>query len=177
AVKQAGCEFVLLRIGASYGNPPQMDEYYLYNIDSAKQAGLQVGVYFYTTDTTEEQIRADVAWIVENLDDRELDFPIVFDWEDFQNFQKYGISFYDLNRLYQVFSEELSQSGYDAMLYGSKNYLENVWGMPSDYPVWLAHYTTQTNYPGSYQFWQRTDAGIIPVIAVPVDFDIFYNFN
>ncbi|MDE7121722.1 MAG: hypothetical protein K2O42_06135, partial [Oscillospiraceae bacterium] len=171
AVKQAGCEFVLLRIGASYNNPPQMDEYYFYNIDSAKQAGLQVGVYFYTTDTTEEQIRADVAWIVENLNGRELDFPVVFDWEDFQHFQKYGISFYELNRLYQVFSEELRQSGYDAMLYGSKNYLLNVWGTPEDCPVWLAHYTQQTDYPGNYQFWQRTDAGIMPGIAVPVDFD------
>ncbi|MDE6729655.1 MAG: glycoside hydrolase family 25 [Oscillospiraceae bacterium] len=177
AVKQAGCEFVLLRIGASYNNPPQMDEYYFYNIDSAKQAGLQVGVYFYTTDTTEEQIRADVAWIIENLDGRELDFPVVFDWEDFQHFQKYGISFYELNRLYQVFSEELRQSGYDAMLYGSKNYLENIWGMPSDCPVWLAHYTTQTNYAGNYQFWQRTDAGLMPGISVPVDFDIYYNSN
>lgn len=177
AVKQAGCEFVFLRIGASYGNPPQMDEYYFYNIDSAKQAGLQVGVYFYTTDTTEEQIRADADWIVENLDGRELDFPIVFDWENFKNFQNYGISLHDLNRLYQIFSEQLSQSGYGAMLYGSKNYLENVWGMPADCPVWLAHYTGQTNYSGSYQFWQRTDAGIIPGIDVPVDFDVYYQEN
>lgn len=173
AVKKAGCEFVLMRIGYSYGEP-ELDDYYLYNIDAAKEAGLKVGVYFYTTDTTEAQIRADADWIVEKLDGRTLDMPIAFDWEDFRNFQKYDITLHDLNLLWEAFADELKQNGCDAMLYGSKYFLEHVWESPDNATVWLAHYTQNTSYQGNYLLWQRTDAGIIDGIDVPVDFNILY---
>ena len=174
AVKQAGCEFVLMRIGYSYDSNPELDEYYLYNIDSAKKAGLKVGVYFYTTDTTESQIRADANWIIEKLDGRDLDMPIAFDWEDFKNFQKYDISLHDLNLLWTAFADELNQNGYDSMLYSSKYFLENVWENPDNNTIWLAHYTQNTNYEGNYFLWQRTNAGIINGVDVPVDFNILY---
>ena len=35
------------------------------------------------------------------------------------------------------------------MLYSSKYYLENIWG-EVDHDVWLAHYTTDTDYKGKY---------------------------
>lgn len=144
AVRDAGCQFVIMRIGHGR-NGMEMDEYYRSNMAGAKSAGLDVGVYFYSTANTEKAVRQEARWIAENLKGEKLDFPVVFDWESFSNFQKYGMSIHDLNMLFEAFADELQKQGYSAMLYGSKNYLQNFWYPQKKYPVWLAHYTDQTD--------------------------------
>ena len=68
----------------------------------------------------------------------------------------------------------LKKNGYDSMLYGSKNYLENIW-LKTKYPIWVAHYTNKTDYNGVYKCWQRTSsAKISGIIGNTVDFDICY---
>ena len=173
AVRDAGCQFVIMRIGHGR-NGMEMDEYYRSNMAGAKAAGLDVGVYFYSTANTEKAVRQEARWIAENLKGEKLDFPVVFDWESFSNFQKYGMSIHDLNMLFEAFADELQKQGYSAMLYGSKNYLQNFWYPQKKYPVWLAHYTDQTDYPGDYAIWQMSCRGRIPGIAGDVDLDIQY---
>lgn len=173
AVRDAGCQFVIMRIGHGR-NGMEMDEYYRSNMAGAKAAGLDVGVYFYSTANTEKAVRQEARWIAENLKGEKLDFPVVFDWESFSNFQKYGMIIHDLNMLFEAFADELQKQGYSAMLYGSKNYLQNFWYPQKKYPVWLAHYTDQTDYLGDYAIWQMSCRGRIPGIAGDVDLDIQY---
>lgn len=175
AVKNAGCSFVIMRIGYYYGETEEMDEYYLANMKAAKDAGLEVGVYLYTIANNEEEVRENARWIAEQLDGMELDFPVVFDWERFSHFQQFGMSIRDLNELFVLFAEEMERYGYSAMLYSSKTYLESFWYVQENYPVWLAHYTAQTDYAGDYMMWQMSCRGSIPGINTDVDFDILYD--
>ena len=122
-------------------------------------------------------VRGSADWIIDTLGGANLDFPVAFDWEDFGNFQDYGMSFYELNRLYDAFADELSQAGYGCMLYGSKNYLENMWEKTDIRPVWLAHYTEKTDYKGPYILWQASSTGRISGIGGDVDMDILYITN
>ena len=64
--------------------------------------------------------------------------------------------------------------GYSAMLYSSKNFLNNFWYDHSDYPIWLAHYTNDTDYTGKYDMWQMSCYGKIDGIAGDVDLNILY---
>lgn len=174
AVKNAGCSFVIMRIGTFY-DEYTLDQYYTANIEAAKAAGLDVGVYIYTTANTEDEARDNAAWVAENLAGAELDFPVVFDWESFSNFQQYEMSIHDLNCYYEAFAEELEGLGYSAMLYSSKNFLNNFWYDHSEeYPIWLAHYTDQTDYAGEYSMWQMTCYGTIDGIWADVDLNILY---
>lgn len=173
AVRAAGCEFVILRIAACYRDINE-DKCFRKNFESAREAGLKVGIYLYTTANTEEKIREQTAWIVEMLAGAPLDFPVVFDWEDFSTFQEYGMSIHELNRLFDVFAEEMDAAGYGAMLYSSKNFLVNFWEDVSPRSVWLAHYVNETNYQGDYALWQATPRGRIDGIAHDVDFNIWY---
>ncbi len=173
AVKNAGCSFVIMRIGHSR-NGIEMDEYYKANIAAAKAAGLEVGVYFYSTANNETAVRTQANWIADQLQGQKLDFPVAFDWESFTNFQQYGMSIYDLNHLMDVFADEMGKRGYSTMLYSSRNFLNNFWTKQSSYPVWLAHYTAQTDYAGSYAIWQMSCRGRIPGIAGDVDLNILY---
>lgn len=173
AVKNAGCEFVIMRIG-SYYDEYTLDSYFRSNMENALRAGLKVGVYIYTTVNTEQEIKENVDWLVEQLDGQKLDFPIVFDWEEFSGFQKYEMSINDLNNYYELFAKELEKNGYEAMLYSSKNFLNNFWYDHSDKPVWLAHFTDETDYDGQYAIWQMSSVGRIDGIEGDVDFNILY---
>ena len=175
AVKEAGCEFAIIRIGYTGDGEIKIDKTFTRNFQGAKAAGLKTGVYLYTTDTTEEQVRQAADWIIETLGGENLDFPVAFDWEDFDDFQDYGISLHEVNKLYDAFADELSQAGYGCMLYGSKNYLEKVWEKTDIRPVWLAHYTEKTDYEGPHMLWQASCTGKISGIDGDVDMDILYN--
>ena len=174
AVKAAGCEFVIIRIGYSEDGKMTLDKRFDENFKKAKAAGLKTGVYLYTTDNTEEKIRASADQLIEKLGGEALDFPVVFDWEDFGHFQTYEMSFADVNNLYDAFADQLSQSGYESMLYSSKNYLEKVWEDTDTRPVWLAHYTDETDYKGPFFLWQASCTGRIDGIDGDVDMDIMY---
>ena len=174
AVKEAGCEFVMIRIGYGAGNEVDIDKQFKRNIKGAKEAGLKVGVYFYSYDNLEESVRTSADWIIKTLDEVELDLPVAFDWEDFTSFQTYKMSFADLNKLYDAFADELASAGYNCMLYGSKVYLENVWEETDTRTVWLAHYTKNTDYEGPYMIWQASCTGRIDGIDGDVDMDIMF---
>ncbi len=174
-VKKAGCEFVIIRIGYSSDGEVTMDSKFQQNYKNARAAGLKVGVYLYSYDNTEDEVRNSADWIVDQLAGDELDLPIAFDWENFGEFQNYEMSFVDLNSYYDAFADELAQNGYDTMLYGSKNFLEKVWTNTSTRTVWLAHYTDKTDYSSPYKIWQASQSGTIDGIDGAVDLNIMYN--
>lgn len=174
AVRDAGCEFALIRCGYYYSSFVE-DDYFRRNISGAADAGLDVGIYFYTTDNTEEGVRANARHIIELLDGRKLDYPIAFDWEEWSTFQEYGMNIRDLNNVFEAFCDEVEKHGYSAMLYSSKNFLNSVWENRNDHPVWLAHYVDETDYEGKYAIWQQSSSGKIPGIDGFVDMNIRYN--
>ncbi len=173
AVKNAGCEFVIMRIG-SYYEEYTVDSYFYQNMENARDVGLKVGVYIYTTANTEEKVRDNVQWIMDILDGQPLDFPVVFDWEEFSNFQQYEMSIHDLNEYYEIFGEELEKYGYDSMLYSSKNFFNNFWYERTGEPIWLAHFIDRTDYNGDYDIWQMSCYGKIAGIEGDVDLNILY---
>ncbi len=172
AVAAEGCSFVLMRMGYGEYGGADLDECYYDNMSGAVAAGLDVGVYFYSTDTTQEGARETARRIVEVLDGQQLDLPIAFDWEDFQNFQNYGMSIHDLSEVYEAFADEVEKSGYEAMLYSSRDFLEKFWENRNDRPVWLAHYVNETTYEGDWLLWQRCGTGRIAGIDGAVDLNV-----
>ena len=175
-VKNSGVEFVIIRIGVQSGakKDVSIDSYYLENIKKAKEAGLLVGVYLYSTAISPEIAKEQAKWVIKTLDGVKLDFPIAFDWENWQYFREYEISLYDLSKSYLSFAKEIEKNGYKAMLYGSKYYLENMWLDKGNYPVWLAHYTDKTNYSGDHIMWQYSAIGEVDGINNAVDLDVYY---
>lgn len=175
-VKNAGVEFVIMRIGvqSDYDKDISVDSYYHEFIKGAKDAGLLVGVYVYTTATNSKVAREHAKWVVKTLDGLKLDFPIAYDWENWNSFMKYKVSLTEFSNCFNTFYDEVNKHGYTAMLYSSKFYLENIWQNKYNRPVWLAHYTTETNYKGDYILWQMGNTGRIDGINGDVDIDIYY---
>ena len=175
-VKNAGCEFIIMRIGinSDIDKDISKDSYYDKNIKAAKDAGLKVGVYVYTSAINEDMAKEHAKETIKYLNKEELDFPVAYDSGYWSSIKSYNINLYDLENSLNTFAKELKNEGYDTMLYSSKWYLENIWINGNDYPVWLAHYTPETSYEGKYILWQRTNIGKIDGIKTDVDIDIYY---
>lgn len=175
-VKEDGVEFVIMRIGvnSSANGNLDIDSFFLQNIKNAKDAGLKVGVYLYTTAINEKTARQHAKWVVKTLDGVKLDFPIAYDWENWKWFMEYEINLHTLSSCFETFNKELNKHGYDAMLYSSKFYLENIWINKNNLPVWLAHYTDRTDYKGDYLMWQLSSIGKVDGINGNVDINIYY---
>ena len=174
-LKSAGVEFVIIRIGSSTGINGEnfIDSKFIQNIKNANSVGIPVGVYFYSYANSVDRAISDAKWIIENIKDYKVELPIAFDWENWGSFNTYELSFFGLTNMAKGFMDTVKDAGYDAMLYSSKTYLENIW-MSVDYPVWLAHYTKNTNYAGDYSYWQICSNGKVDGINGDVDIDIRY---
>ena len=174
-LKASGVEFVIIRVGSSNGLNGEnfVDSKFIQNVKNANAVGIPVGIYFYSYASTIDRAISDAKWIVEQIKDYKIDLPIAFDWENWGSFNKFDVSFFGLTNIAKGFMDTIKDAGYDAMLYSSKTYLENIW-LPTSYPVWLAHYTKNTNYTGYYSFWQICSNGRVDGISGDVDINIRY---
>lgn len=173
-VAKDGCKFVIMRIGGFDDGELYQDRYYAANIRNAKAAGLKVGIYWHAEESSVNEVKEHVPWIMNLLNGEELDFPIAYDWEDFANFENYHMSLKQFNETYFAFAKEVEKYGYEAMMYSSKNYLMSVWETDKMPYVWLAHYTDATDYPGDYFMWQKGSTGKLKGIETYVDLDVLY---
>ena len=176
-VKKAGVEFVMIRIGFGHNKKGELiiDKYFKNNIKNAKAAGLKVGIYFYSYANTNDKAKEQVHWIVKKLNGEKLDLPIAFDWEDWRSFNSYNMSLYDIKEVAKTFINECKKYNYDSVLYSSKYYLEQIWGV-NEFDTWLAHYTSKekSSYKGNYMMWQLSSRGKVPGISGNVDLDVLY---
>lgn len=176
-VKNAGVEFVILRMGVmkNKDTPLAIDNTFEKNYKNAKNAGLKIGVYIYSESNTIDKAIENAEFVIENLKGDKLDFPVCFDWECWAYFNDLEINLYRLNEMYDAFSDKLKDAGYDTMLYASENYLNNTWLDLKDYTIWAAKYSTKKpSISRDYILWQNTDKGRVDGIEGNVDLDVYY---
>ena len=124
-VKDAGIEFVIMRIGVQT-DPEEtldMDTRYKEYLASAKAVGLKIGVYVYNTSINRDMGIKTAKFVLDTLDGEKLDIPIVYDWENWKKFMNYNISLHTLKDAYDGFKETIEAAGYESTLYSSKYYL------------------------------------------------------
>lgn len=176
-VKQAGVEFAYIRVGRGSGIGKKkyvLDDKFIQNIKGFNKVGIPVGVYFYSYANSNKDAESEAKWLIKKIKNYKVDLEIVFDWENWSFFQDFDLSFYKLTELSKTFSNVISKAGYQSMLYSSKNYLENIW-YPTTDPIWLAHYTSSTDYQGKYKVWQLCNDGKVSGIDDNlVDINIIY---
>lgn len=174
-VKDAGVEFVFIRVGGTRGVNGEyyLDSKFKDNIEGFTSVGIPVGIYFNSYASSMSSAIADANWTLEQIKDYKVELPVAYDWENWSFYNSFHQSFYSTSMNAKYYLDTLDSSGYDGLLYSSKNYLEKVW-YDIDYPVWLAHYTSKTTYEGEYSYWQLCSNGKVSGISGNVDIDIMY---
>ncbi len=174
-VKEAGAEFVIIRVGHQNGVGGEyvLDPYFKRNIKEALKNDLKVGIYFYSYADSNKEAKKQARWIIKQIKDYNITLPIAFDFECFSSFNTMNLSLFELNEVAKSYFSTLEDKGYKTMLYGSKNYLNAIWKYNTN-QVWLAHYTEKTDYDKDYMMWQLCQDGVIDGINGFVDIDILY---
>lgn len=179
-VKDSGIEFAMLRIGYRGTTQGQLfaDESFERNYEGARAVGLDVGVYFFSQATTEEEARDEANFVLDLLGARKLQYPVAFDWElpvtESEEYRVNRVSGEDAASFGAVFCEEILAAGYRPMVYTNKYCAYQFFDLNSwkDYDLWYAEYQTQPSLYYEYRMWQYTESGEVPGISHPVDLNI-----
>ena len=173
-VKEAGCDFAFIRVGYQNGRNGEIseDKYFKANIENAISNNIKVGIYFYSCAQTIEETQEQAKWTIEKIKPYDISLPVAFDWEEWNSFADYKLSFYGISKLADAFINVCKDNGYDGILYSSKNYLETIWHQELFPNIWLAQYANTATYNKSYNYWQMCNTGRIDGIKGDVDIDL-----
>ena len=169
--KEAGVEFAIIRVGyRGYGTGKLVaDANYIQNIEGALENDIQVGVYIYSQAISVEEAIEEAEFVMARVFEYDLDLPIVIDFEYYSGPNGNSGRLYNANlsveaatEICSAFCDTVETAGYTGMVYANKYMLSNkIDGnkLAEDYRIWLAHYTAETDYSGTYDFWQYTSTG------------------
>ena len=176
-VANEGVEFAILRMGYQNGFDGEVaiDPYFEKNVKGCMDNNIPISVYFSSYAKSVDEAKAQADWICDKLEAYNYsNINVSFDWENWNSFNKLGLSLNDINDMADIFMDECVSRGHKSMLYGSKTYLEAVWKNDKKYQVWLANYVEDTSYMGDYKIWQFCQTGIVDGIGGKVDINIMY---
>ncbi len=182
-VKAAGVKFVFIRCGytaLSKNFAMYEDEYFKQNIQGAYDAGIQVGVYFFSNSKTVSEAQKEAQKTLELIDEYSdmITLPVVYDFEAFsQAYRAYGLPKAQVTQNTIAYADIIQDAGYTPMYYGSPSFLSSSFDVSSltNYDCWLANYTTKTAYTGDYAYWQYSSTGQVDGVAGNVDCNFYYS--
>lgn len=178
-VKEAGIEFAIIRCGyrGASGGALVLDAMYEANIKGAIEAGIPVGVYFFTQATSEVEAVEEASMVISLIEDYDVDYPVFLDSESAGgNGRADKLEADERTKYHRVFLETISAAGYETGVYASKNWLDGRLDMTqlSQYKVWLAEYADAPTYDKYYDMWQYTSKGTVDGIETRVDLDLCF---
>ncbi len=184
-VKNSDVDFAFIRLSHSLKHEDYM---YDYNMKNAIASGLPVGVYLYSTATTQAEVLREAQYLIRRLKGYKISYPIVYDMEDES---VSGLTVAERTNLVITFCEEIKKAGYYPMVYTNVYWYLTQLNMSKlkSYDVWLARYGDTINRPSSeyrYTIWQatggdytpgmKTTKGLIDGIPIVNNADINFGF-
>lgn len=180
AVKGEEIEFAIIRAaysGYSDGETHE-DEYFRQNIEGALNAGIDVGVYFFSQAIDKSEAREEADFLLELIKDYDITMPVFFDWEPMyeDSSRTADIDRTTLTDCCVEFCKTIEDAGYKAGVYfyrslGYNHYeLDRLNGLtfwaaaPGDYP----------DFYYAHNFWQYTCTAQINGIEGNVDLDLLF---
>ena len=166
--KENGVEFAFIRVGyrGSGTGALREDPCFRQNMEGALKNGIRVGVYIFSQAITESEAVEEAQYTLERIAGYSVELPVVIDYEFAGNgdgrLYQADLSREEMTSICRAFCETVESAGYHGMVYANRSLLrDNMYAdeLAKDYYIWMAHYTSNTDYTGKYDFWQYTSNG------------------
>ena len=177
-IKASGVDFVILKAGSTKSG---LEPTFKMDYAGAREAGLEIGVYFYTYSTTIEGIEKDARDLLSYLEGKKFEYPIYLDLED-SSLEELGKNY--LSDMCERFITTLQSEGYYAGLYSNHNWLTYILDgakVFSLYDVWYARYPlsekptwNEQKYGKQLGMWQYSEEGKIDGFSGNFDLNYAY---
>jgi GH25 family lysozyme M1 (1,4-beta-N-acetylmuramidase) len=181
-VKEFGIDYTIIRLGyRGWGTGKLvLDSYYARNIQGAINAGIQVGVYFFSEAITEKEAIEEANMALKHVKNYNITCPIVFDTEMISNSpaRANNLTAKVRTNIVIAFCETIKKAGYIPMVYSNAYFLKNNLQMSrlGNYDIWVAQFGLPISVPSNdYVMWQFTDTGYVNGVEGHVDIDFRKN--
>ena len=179
-VKESGIDFAMIRAGyrgATRGSLYE-DESFERNYEGATNAGIQVGVYFFSQATSVAEAEEEASYVLGLLQGKDLAYPVVFDWEftEVEGSRTTSATGEQITSYASAFCKKISKAGYTAGVYFNRSLGYNYYNLEElrDFDFWLAEYQNIPAFYYDFKLWQYSDNAQVQGISTPVDINISF---
>lgn len=183
-VRSSGIEFVIVRLGyRAYGETGELvlDDMFDQNVQGALDAGLDVGVYFFSQAITPGEAVEEAEFVLKHIRGYEIDGPVVYDTEEIKGdtARTDNNTRQEFTNYCKIFCDTIEQAGYDPMIYANMKWMAFTLDMSEleRYDFWYADYHDVPQCPYDFEIWQYSETGAVPGINANVDLNIWFQKN
>ena len=179
-VADAGVDFAIIRLGYRGYESGKLveDKFARQNLEGAAEAGIQLGVYFFSQALNPNEAREEARFVLDMIDPYEIAMPVVFDWEHVNNesARTNGMDPYAATGCARAFLEVIDEAGYWPMMYFNTFQAKKLFYLDQlmEYDFWLALYSDRMSFPYKVDMWQYTCTGTIPGVFGDVDVNVLF---
>ena len=180
-------DFAIVRVGyRGYGlsGVLKYDAWAEENLRGALENRLDLGVYFFSQATNEEEAVEEAEFLLALLDDygpEKITLPVFYDWEDIahDDARTDGMDGETVTRCALAFCRRIEEAGYRAGLYAYRylGYFSYDLSALKDYALWIGAIGSYPDFYYAHEFWQYSAAGSIHGISGEVDLDLRFVKN
>ena len=136
-------KYAFLRLGFMSNGVGQVDSLFQKHYNNLV-GKIPLGVYIYSYATSVSEAKKEAQWVLSQIKNLKIEFPIVFDYED-QSLLNLNLSRRQYTDICKAFLDEVKANNYYVMMYCNPNMIENylIKDEILKYPLWLAHYTSE----------------------------------
>lgn len=182
-VAESGVEYAMIRVGfRQYGRGKIVaDTEFEANIKGALDAGLPVGVYFYSKAVTDAEAEEEASFVLEKIRGYNVLYPVAFYWvydvkEDGTLDEKSRTKQCNGDQVtgfIDTFCRKVKAAGFTASYYCDKSmgYEKLDLSKLSGYDMWYAEFRTAPSFYYNFTMWQYTKEATVPGIekTVPIN--------
>lgn len=177
-----GIDFAILRVGGRYQQSGELyddsrfEEYYA----AAREAGLKVGVYFYSQAISTDEALEEADYVLGKLAGKTIDAPVVFDWEtaETSSARTRSTPVSVVCDCAVAYCERVREAGYTPMVYMNSydGYLRYDVSRLTDYAFWYAGQYGGAYPKFAYDFvmWQYDDEAELDGFHGGTDIDLWF---
>ena len=164
-VKEEGVYFAFIRAGyrGYESGALNIDKNFEVNIKGALDAGIKVGVYFFSQALNAAEAYEEAEFVLDLIKDYNVTFPVVFDWETVSSAsaRTNEMETEDLCRAANVFCSTVKDAGYIPLVYSNQSLslLKYDLSRVQSYDFWYAEYKDQPTFYYDFDIWQYTQEG------------------
>lgn len=189
-VKQSGVNFAIIRLGYGvwWGGHITIDQCFYQNIEGARNAGVDIGLYIYSYAKTVEAAQVEADQVLEILREypQWFTYPI---WYDVEDSGQASAERKDLNtQQVLTFCSALQNAGYYTGVYSYLSFFETYLNdsQLSGFDHWIAQYgpddgeAHRCDYNAPHGMWQYTSCGESKVLQGTTDgegLDLNYSYK
>lgn len=179
----SGIDFAFVRVGRRGYSAGALkeDDYYRQNLEGARSAGLEVGVYFFSQAVNVQEAIEEAEYTLELIKGYDITLPVVYDWEKiYENpdeARTTGLDTHVLSDCAVAFCETIKRAGYTPCIYFNRH--TGYYGLDlsrmTDYVFWFA--LPESPFPNFYykvDIWQYSFDDIVPGIPGETDMNLLF---